>query len=178
MEILVHTCCGPCATYVFQKLLKDGHRPMSFYYNPNIYPQREYNKRKEVAKEYLAELGVGWVEGEYRPKDYLQAIGENTKQPGRCLKCYQLRLSQTAQEAKKGEFEAFSTTLLISPYQDQVKLREVGTKLSQKYKVKFYEENFRVGYRKSRGIAGQRGMYQQKYCGCKYSLKEKNTNFG
>jgi len=171
-QILTHVCCGPCSTYVTTQLKAEGFSVTGYYFNPNIYPPEEYAKRREVAQEYFKDEGMVFIEGEYDTQKYYSCLGGVTEIGKRCRECYWLRLSETALKASEMRIPFFTTTLLISPYQNQAVLREIGKRLADKYNLVFYEEDFTKGYQESRKIARERDMYRQKYCGCEYSLRE------
>ncbi|MDD5652772.1 MAG: epoxyqueuosine reductase QueH [Candidatus Omnitrophica bacterium] len=168
MKILLHICCAPCIIYPLKALKEKGAAVTGFFYNPNIYPQEEYLRRKEALEIYSQGQGAEIIYPQYRPEEYVQATqGKEGKE--RCLSCWNFRLKKTAQEAKLRQFEYFSTTLLVSPYQDQEALKKIGEDLAAQEKIKFYYEDFRIGYRDAHNEARQKGIYCQKYCGCIHS---------
>jgi len=168
---LLHVCCGPCAIEPVSAL--SGRWDLTaYYYNPNIHPLREYARRMATAKTFLQSEGVRFLSAPYDPDQYSNAIGEDTARPGRCARCYSLRLSAAACAAQELGVEAFTTTLLVSPYQDREQILEAGREASGRAGVEFLEEDFRPGYRAARQTARERGMYRQKYCGCRYSEEE------
>jgi epoxyqueuosine reductase len=170
MDILLHICCGPCLIYPFRRLMQEKFKIHGFYYNPNIYPFEEYNRRKEalgILKEYL-KFEVECPE--YRQPEYLQAILGKECSPERCAICWSLRLKKTAQYAKDNGFKLFSSTLLASPYQDHALLRQCGNQAAQETGLDFYYEDFRVGFKQAQVEAKAMGIYRQKYCGCKFSM--------
>lgn len=155
-KILLHTCCGPCATYVNKWLKENDFEVKGYFYNPSIRPELEYEKRLLVMEFYATGVGLKVI------YDCGQAITE----PGDCINCYKIRLEKTAQIARDLNFESFSTTLLISPYQKHRLLKETGEEIGEEYGIKFYYQDFRVGYRQSRQMAREMKLYMQKYCGC------------
>jgi predicted adenine nucleotide alpha hydrolase (AANH) superfamily ATPase len=155
-KILLHTCCGPCTTHVNEWLKENGFEVKGYFYNPNIRPQLEYEKRLLVMEFYATAVGLKVI------YDRSQIITE----PGDCINCYKTRLEKTAQMARELNFEYFSTTLLISPYQKHQLLKETGEGVGEKYRIKFYYQDFRAGYRQSRQMAREMKLYMQKYCGC------------
>lgn len=131
-KLLLHVCCAPCATFIFEKLKKD-FEVSAFYYNPNIYPKKEYELRKQNFVDYALKVGLPLFEGEYEPQEYFKAVkGKEDSQTTRCPLCYALRLKKTATLAKEKGFDYFSTTLLISPYQNQSLIKEIGEELTKK----------------------------------------------
>jgi len=171
---MVHTCCAPCGTYVFKRLREDGHAFKALYYNPNIHPDAEYERRQSTLQSYAGEIGLEVAFEPYDPQDYWQAVGDLRTKPGRCERCYRLRLGRTARRANAEGFEAFTTTLLISPYQDHGLIRAIGQEVAQATGVRFHYEDYRTGYRESRTMAIEAGLYRQKHCGCAFSLDERS----
>ena len=171
MRLLLHTCCAPCLIYPLEQLRKNGHEVAGFFYNPNIHPCSEYNKRSQAVKD----LGCGCevFYPEYNPQEFFRAVNLFEAGSQRCAMCWSLRLRQTAKAAKDKEFDCFSTTLLVSPYQDQEALKNIGEGVAQVEGIKFYYEDFRPGFRNAHDQAKQKGIYCQKYCGCLYSEKER-----
>ncbi len=178
-KLLLHSCCGPCSTQVIEELI--GKYDLTiFYYNPNIFPFEEYQKRLAEQKRYAKLKGVKVIEGDYDEEGFLKlAKGlENEKEGGsRCKLCFQIRLSKTAQVAKKLGFDMFATTLSVSPYKNTLLINEVGTEISKKEEIEFLPENFKKkdGYLKSIQLSKQFGLYRQNYCGCRFSKKERDV---
>jgi epoxyqueuosine reductase len=173
MEILLHTCCAPCLIYPLERLKNKGFKVKAFYYNPNIHPFSEYNRRKEALEALSKDLQIEAECPEYRPSEFFQAINTKEGRPERCAICWSLRLQKTATQTKEYGFGAFSTSLLVSPYQDQELLKQLGSQAASKAGVNFYYEDFRPGFRKAHEEARLKGIYCQKYCGCIYSEIER-----
>jgi len=171
MDILLHICCGPCLIYPFSRLKEKGFSIKGFYYNPNIYPAEEYSKRKSALEFLSNDLQLEIESPEYRQSDFFQAIETRENTPQRCISCWSLRLQKTAEAAKAKGLNFFSTTLLVSPYQDHEMLKQLGEKIAGVTGVEFYYEDLRPGFRQAYQEAKGRGLYLQKYCGCKYSMK-------
>ncbi len=172
MQILIHICCAPCFTYPHKRLVQDGHNVTGFFYNPNIHPYQEYRNRKGALEKYI-ELKQARViyNDDYDIESYLRgALNAND----RCRFCYEYRLTETARIAQSLGFDAFSTTLLISPFQKHEMLFEVGKRIAGEHGIGFFYEDFRTGYRESREMARSLDLYMQKYCGCIFSEKERN----
>ncbi|MFA5096249.1 MAG: epoxyqueuosine reductase QueH [Candidatus Omnitrophota bacterium] len=169
MKVLLHTCCGPCLIYPLQKLSSEGFQVTGFFYNPNIHPLAEYLKRKEAVIGLGA--GIEVLYPAYSPREFFRAVNSQENAPQRCAICWRLRLKQTARAAKEGGFDYFTTTLLVSPYQDQGLLKTIGEEIAQEEGVKFYYSDFRTGFRQAHNEAYAKGIYCQKYCGCLYSMK-------
>ena len=176
MKLLFHCCCGPCATACTESLAAEGIAPTLFWYNPNIHPLSEYQHRRDAfiafaeAKNLKREM-----RDEYCEWVFLDSIGSETEAPQRCEQCYRMRLEQTADYAAENGFDAFSTSLLISPYQQHETIRAIGEKLAAKYNLQFFYRDFRPLFRQSRDQARALGLYMQKYCGCMFSVQERFT---
>ena len=175
MKLLLHTCCAPCAIYPVKKLKKDGLEVTGFFYNPNIYPLDEYRKRRRALVDFISTDNMEIIFPEYIQSEFLNVVKEKQEKPERCVMCWSLRLKKTAQVAKLNGFYAFSTTLLVSPYQDQELLKKIGNEISQEEGVFFHYEDFRPGFRKAHDEAKAKGIYCQKYCGCIYSMSRRFT---
>ena len=181
MNILLHICCGNCAAYPFKLLQEEGHDYAGFWFNPNIHPYEEYSLRLDSLKK-LAErwfINMHYTE-DYDPAEYFRMFGiEDLNGVGyveraeRCKLCYRLRLEKTAEKACQNGFDAFSTTLLISPYQDFEQITATGKELAEKYSILFHIKDFRPHFRKSQAMAKELGLYRQKYCGCIFSREER-----
>lgn len=175
MKILLHICCGPCLIYPLRRLNDQGFKVKGFYYNPNIHPVSEYSRRKDAVMVLSNELQLELECPEYLPSEFSQAINANLHAPERCVDCWRLRLKKTALYAQENSFEAFSSTLLVSPYQNQELLKQLGSQVAKEVGVDFYYEDFRVGFRQAHEEARGKGIYCQKYCGCSYSELERHT---
>lgn len=171
-KVLLHICCGPCATYPVKWLKAEKYDIIGYFYNPNIHPYTEYIKRQagveDLAKAY--DLKIIYEE-KYNIVDYFQAI--SYREHIRCRFCYQIRLEQAAHIAKRGKFDYFTTTLLVSKYQKHEWIKEVGEVVSAKYNIPFLYEDFRVGFKETVNISKELGLYRQSYCGCLYSELER-----
>ncbi len=174
MNVLLHTCCAPCLIYPLEKLKQEGFLVTGFFYNPNIHPFAEYTRRKEALM--VLALGVEIIYPEYSPREFFNAVNLKEEAPGRCALCWQSRLKKTAQAAKVRGFEYFTTTLLVSPYQDQELLKKIGNEVALEEGVKFYYADFRPGFRKAHDEAKAKGVYCQRYCGCIYSEIERERS--
>jgi predicted adenine nucleotide alpha hydrolase (AANH) superfamily ATPase len=174
MKILLHICCAPCAIYPIKKLTTDGHEVTGLWYNPNIHPYTEYKNRLNSLR--LSEQLYGWkVEylDEYELEKFLQAVSDNPEFRVRCRQCYRMRLQRTAQFARSNSFEAFTTTLSVSPHQDHALIKEEGELAADKFGFTFLYQDFTPGYREAHEEAKKRGLYMQKYCGCIYSERDR-----
>ena len=179
-SLLLHSCCAPCSSYCIEYLSQHFSITV-FYYNPNIYPETEYEKRKAEQKRLIREMEtkypVDFLDCDFEcEKFYEMAKGlENCRECGeRCFKCYRLRLEKTVIEAMKNGFDYFTTTLTISPLKNAEKINEIGNELSEKYDVKFLPSDFkkREGYKRSIELSKAFNLYRQNYCGCVFSQNE------
>lgn len=175
MKLLLHICCGPCLIYPLQQLRLKGIEVEGVFYNPNIHPLSEYKKRREAVEGFSRTADIKVIYPDYKPEEFFQAVspypnllpqGEREK---RCSLCWRMRLEKTAALAKENGFACFSSTLLVSPYQNQEVLRNTGDEVSKDTGMNFYYEDFRPGFRQAHQQAASKGMYCQKYCGCVYS---------
>ena len=177
-KLLLHACCGVCASSVLERLYPYFEITV-LYYNPNIYPQEEYIKRFENLEQIALKmkLKIKILEIGYESKEFKNISKglENEKEGGkRCTKCFYLRLEKTAKLAQKHNFDYFTTTLSVSPYKNSQKLNKIGKILSEKYNVEYLYSDFKKkeGYKRSNELAKKYNLYRQHYCGCKYSLNE------
>lgn len=178
--ILLHSCCGPCSTAVIDRL-KDYFAITIYYYNPNIEPIAEYEKRKKEQIRYIKEskLSINIIDAPYE-NDEFKRIAKNLefeKEGGaRCHKCYYLRLFKTAEEAKLKGFDYFGTTLTVSPYKNAEVINNIGLYIEKDInkdsdnKTLFLVADFKKkeGYKKSIQLSLEYNLYRQDYCGCLY----------
>ena len=173
MKLLMHTCCAPCSVYCIDSLRKENIEPTLYWYNPNIHPYTEYKARRDCLKEYSASIGINTIFEE----DYgLKSFCENTIQDlnNRCSNyCYKVRLTQTAKFAKEHGFDAITTTLLVSPYQNHEVLKQLGKEIANNYGLDFLYRDFRIGFREGQAKARELGLYMKKYCGCIFSEEDR-----
>jgi len=174
-RLLLHICCGPCATYTVDRLRALNWHVEGLWFNPNIQPFTEHQRRRESLHRYAQQvaLPMHWEEG-YEMPAFLRAVAGHERFRERCLTCYRLRLERTASVACERGFVAFTSTLLISPYQDQQAIRRIGEELAAQRNLGFYFENFRRGFARHYDMAREAGLYMQRYCGCVYSEWEAN----
>ncbi|MCM1523017.1 MAG: epoxyqueuosine reductase QueH [Ruminococcus sp.] len=179
-SLLLHSCCAPCSSYVLEYLSR-YFRITVFYYNPNIYPQEEFYKRRAEQQRFIslfpAENPIGFIGTEHMSERFYEKIKglENVPEGGeRCFSCYELRLEETAKTAAANNFDYFTTTLSISPHKNADMLNRIGGRLSEKYGVSYLYSDFKKkdGFRRSCRLSEQYGMYRQNYCGCVFSEKE------
>ena len=172
MKLLLHICCAPCSVMCIEKLREQNIDITGFWYNPNIHPYIEYKNRRDCLKEYskMINLDVIYKE-EYGLRNFTKNVINNLD--NRCTYCYLCRLDEVAKYAKENGYDAFCTTLLISPYQKHDKIIEVAEALSKKYDIKFYYYDFRPYFREGQNKAREISLYMQKYCGCIFSEEER-----
>jgi predicted adenine nucleotide alpha hydrolase (AANH) superfamily ATPase len=172
-RLLLHICCGPCSTYTIRRLRQQGFEVTGFWYNPNVHPLAEHERRRECMRMYAesVELPMLWSEV-YELSTYLLAVAGREARGERCPVCYRLRLERTATVARQQGFNAFTTTLLISPHQHQGLIRSIGEELAIEHGLEFYFENLRKGWADRGQLAREHGLYRQTYCGCEYSEHE------
>ncbi|RTZ91688.1 MAG: hypothetical protein DSY91_04710 [Deltaproteobacteria bacterium] len=172
MKILLHICCANCAVYPLVRLRDEGHEVYGFFFNPNIHPFQEYEKRLQAVHllEERYSLHVIYRD-EYRLDEFLRNVA--FRESLRCHTCYHTRLLATAQVAKRGKFDAFTSSLLYSKQQQHGLAREIGEGLSHEKGVPFYYEDFRKGWKKGIELSLDEGFYRQQYCGCIYSERDR-----
>ena len=179
-SLLLHSCCAPCSSYVL-KYLSDYFKITLLYYNPNIFPKEEYDKRVaeqiRLIKELPVRYPIEFLEGKYEPQDFFDAVKglENEPEGGeRCMVCYEMRLREAAIYAAQGGYDYFTTTLSISPLKNAQKINEIGEKLGREYNVKHLPSDFKKkeGYKQSVELSAQYDLYRQNFCGCVYSKRE------
>lgn len=174
MKLLLHICCAPCALAPFLELVNEKLEINGFFYNPNIHPKEEYEKRLEAVKSFSDKENLPVVFPEYQPEVFFTKVnGKEKLLKERCPLCWGLRLEKAAAYAKENNFSAFTTTLLISPYQDHEQIKKIGLDLAKKHGVDFYYQDFRPFFRNSQQKAKERELYRQKYCGCIFSIEDR-----
>jgi four helix bundle protein len=172
VRILLHICCANCAIYPFERIQEKGEEVVGYFFNPNIHPYQEYQKRLEALKQYSEKVGLEVIyRDEYLLEEFLRNVSHQVKE--RCQFCYSFRLEATAREAKGRGFDAFSTTLLQSTHQNHAVIKETGERIAQEVGIPFYYEDFRQGWRRGLEVSKSMGLYRQQYCGCIYSEKER-----
>lgn len=172
MKLLLHICCAPCSIYPIQELRNHNYDIMGYYYRNNIHPFTECLKRQETLCDYAAQIDLKLIiPKEYDIESFLQGIAY--RESNRCQFCYHERLQATARLAKRSNFDAFSTTLLYSKFQNHDSIRIIGESISQEVDIPFIYHDFRIGWSQGVKASKQMGMYRQQYCGCIYSEKER-----
>ena len=172
-KLLLHSCCGPCSTTVIT-MLKEYFDITVFYYNPNIEPREEYEKRKSEQIRLIKELDsefVKFLESDYANEEFrsvTKGLEEEKEGGARCSVCFKLRLEKTALKAKELDYEYFGTTLTVSPYKNSYIINEIGAMLEKNFGVKYLYSDFKKkeGYKKSIELSKKYNLYRQNYCGC------------
>lgn len=172
MKLLLHICCAPCSIHPLKTLRENGHTAMGFFYRHNIHPFTECLKREDTLKEYAESIDLKVL---YQTGYEIEAFLRNVafREADRCTYCYHDRLTATAHYAKKGKFEAFTTTLLYSRFQKHDQIRAIGESVGKTVGVPFYYQDFRDGWKAGIEESRELGMYRQQYCGCIYSEKDR-----
>ncbi|SCW27147.1 hypothetical protein SAMN02910456_00200 [Ruminococcaceae bacterium YRB3002] len=172
MTMLLHACCGPCSMYPQKLLHEEGTGYDMIWYNPNIHPEFEWNRRLENLRKaaihfdtVLIEEGI-CMEDYWKSKSYIEEFGS------RCAMCYDIRMGFVAEYAASHGYDSFTTTLLVSPYQQHDLISEVCRRKADEFGVEFRYYDFRPGFREGQNMARDIGLYRQKYCGCIFSLDE------
>jgi len=176
MKLLLHCCCAPCSLTCVSSLRAQDIESELLWFNPNIHPYTEYKARLDCLREFASNEKLKLrLEGEYGLRFFLKEVSSEIDgaAPERCEKCYKTRLEKTASVAADGGFTAFTTSLLISPYQDHDAIKRIGEEAADKYGVDFLYSDFRPLFRESRTAAREKGFYMQKYCGCIFSEEER-----
>ncbi len=171
-KILIHICCAHCAAYTVEYWRDQGYEVSGYWYNPNIHPFTEHQSRLESARELGKRLDFPLIEmeGYDMPEYFRRAAGH---EEDRCRHCFEMRLMSTAAAAKEHGYDAFTSTLLISPHQEHELLKETGEKVSRETGVAFLYADLRKRYSDSRHITKPMELYRQQYCGCLYSEWER-----
>lgn len=172
-KFLLHCCCAPCSAYV-ANLLKLKYKLTLFYYNPNIHPKIEYEKRLDEMKKFAKINKIDLIVGNYDMKfwfDKTKGYANEPERGRRCKICYYERLDEAAKYAKEKGFDIFGTTLSISPHKSAEMINSIGEELCKKYGVEFLKEDFKKkdGFKKSLQLSDEYNFYRQDYCGCLYS---------
>ncbi|MBF0112662.1 MAG: epoxyqueuosine reductase QueH [Desulfamplus sp.] len=172
MRLLLHTCCAPCTIYPLKVLQNENIDVMGFFYRHNIHPFSECLRREETLINFAKIKGIKVIlQQSYELERFLQSVA--FREDKRCRFCYHDRLSSSAKVAKKGKFEAFSSTLLYSRFQNHDLIREIGESVSKEVGIPFFYRDFRDGWKEGIEESKELGMYRQQYCGCIYSEKDR-----
>lgn len=167
-------CCGICAGSVAERLISEGHRVTGYFFNPNIHPVAEYEKRLDVARKVAESVGFPLTAGVYLPDDWLKATTGLEKEPEggkRCAVCYRIRLEAAFHFMLEHGYDAFSTTLTVSPHKPVAVINPIGEEIGGD---RFLSRDFKKkdGFKRANEIAKELGVYRQHYCGCVYSRQQ------
>ena len=179
-KLLLHSCCAPCSSYVIE-YLHDYFNITIIYYNPNIFPREEYEKRKEEQIRFIKNYSdVNFMDCDYDNDKYNELVKglENEPERGkRCSVCFKLRLEKTAIEANENNFDYFGTTLTVSPYKNSTLINDIGRELELKYNINWLYSDFKKGngYKRSIELSKEYNLYRQNYCGCIHSKRKKQN---
>lgn len=176
-DVLLHTCCAPCSSAIIECMLENGLNPVIFYYNPNIYPQEEYERRKAECTRYTQTLGLTIIDGDYRHEAWAEQMKGMELEPERgkrCLHCFQLRLLETAGTASREGYKVITSTLASSRWKSLEQIHAAGRYAVASYPdVTYWEQNWRKGGLSERrnALLAQHNFYNQQYCGCEFSMR-------
>ena len=172
MKLLMHTCCGPCSIFPVRRLRDEGHDLMGFFYRHNIHPYRECLRREETLMDYAQSIDLPMIAPPgYEMEAFLRKVA--FREADRCTVCYHDRLSVTAKLAKKGKFDAYTTTLLYSRFQNHERIQSIGEAVGRSVGIPFLYRDFRSDWKAGIDTSRRLNMYRQPYCGCIYSEKER-----
>ena len=172
MKLLLHICCAPCSAACIKVLREENIDIKGYWYNPNIHPYKEYENRLNALKEYSKMINLDVVYYDYYGlREFTQNVYD--KLDNRCEYCYVSRMENVAKYAKENGYDAFTTTLFISPYQKHELIIKVAEQMAKKYGVEFIYQDFREGFRIGQQMARDAALYMQKYCGCVFSEEER-----
>ncbi len=181
-KLLLHSCCAPCSSYVLEYLSR-YFEIILFYYNPNISRQEEYEKRVKELKSLLSRMDfyypVRLIEGTYEPERFYEiskGLEQEPERGKRCYECYKLRLTEAAKLCRELKADYFTTTLSISPMKNAEWLNSIGEELAETYGIHYLPSDFKKkgGYQRSIELSRIYGLYRQDYCGCIFSLRDRN----
>lgn len=177
MKILLHSCCAPCANQCIDVLRTDGCEVAGFWYNPNIHPFTEYRARRNCLREYAQTIALPLIEkNDYGLRPFVRTVAEDIDH--RCVKCYEMRLYETARQAKELGFDGFTSSLFISPYQNHELMKKIAQRAGAEFGVEFLYRDFRPYFKAGQEKARECGFYMQKYCGCVFSEEERYLKAG
>jgi len=171
-SLLLHSCCAPCSTYTVEYWRDQGLEVSGLWFNPNIHPYQEHQRRLEAMKYLSQVINLPLIIlPSYEMVEFLRKVAG--KEADRCLYCFDFRLSTTAELCKERGYDAFSSTLLISPHQKHDLLKKVGQRVAEERGIKFLYADLRPYFHRTRQLTQTHNLYRQKYCGCIYSEWER-----
>lgn len=170
-DVLLHICCGPCTLHPLRELRREGYRPDGYFFNPNIQPYRELQRRLEALHRLAADEELNLeTEEEYPLEDFLRLALQAEE---RCPACYRLRLGQAADRAADLGYGAFTSTLLVSPYQRHEEIARIAAEEGRRRGLEFLYRDWRPGWPAAREEVRRRQLYLQPYCGCIFSERDR-----
>lgn len=181
-RVLLHTCCAPCSSAIIECMMQHGVTPVIYYCNPNIWPEEEYNIRKNECTRYAQSLGLEIIDADYDHGTWLcrmEGLENEPERGGRCLRCFKMRLVETARYAHEHGFRVITTTLASSRWKSLAQIEEAGHYAETLYPdVTFWAHNWRKGGLQERrnAIIREYGFYNQQYCGCEFSQRDTINN--
>lgn len=175
MRIVLHICCGVCAAGAVEALTTQGHQVLGFFYNPNIYPRQEYDRRLEAAYRVAEELDFPLESAPYTPEEWFRETSSLEHEPEggrRCEVCFRLRLKKTYLYMIDRGYDDFTTTLTISPHKSAGVINQIGQEIGgESFLVRDFKK--REGFKRATQLARQWDLYRQNYCGCMYSMRQR-----
>ena len=180
--VLLHTCCAPCSSAIIECLMKEGITPVIYYCNPNIYPLEEYNIRKEECTRYAQSLGLEIIDADYNHDEWLcqmKGMEQEPERGGRCLRCFKMRLLDTARYAHEHGYQVITTTLASSRWKSLEQINVAGEYAVSLFPdVVWWNQNWRKGGLSERRIAiiKEYDFYNQQYCGCEFSMRKQSES--
>lgn len=176
-KILLHICCAPCSVACVEILRSEGIVFDGYWFNPNIHPVTEYRARRDALKDYSRSIDLNLLlNDEYGLRPFIGKIYPDLDR--RCERCYRWRLERTAETARSNGYDGWTTTLLVSPYQQHDTIRKIGEECAAQYNISFLYRDFRPFFRSGQQKARDLGIYRQKYCGCVFSEEERYLKRG
>lgn len=175
-KILLHACCAICSAYPIEMLKNSGYKVVVYFYNPNIFPAEEYERRLMAERTLCKHFGVELIEGDYKPEeffDFVRGFEECSEKGARCELCFRLRLEETARKARDLEIDNFTTSIVISPHKNFATLTKLGEEIATAEGLNYLAVDFKKkdGFLQTNKISRELGLYRQNYCGCKFSVR-------
>lgn len=176
-EVLLHSCCAPCSSAILEWMLNNDYAPTIFYFNPNIYPEKEYEIRKNECSRYAQKLNVKMIDGDYKHNEWrcrVHGLEDQAERGSRCLECFKMRLLKSAQLAKELNINLFTTTLASSRWKDLNQINTAGQWAANQVEgTCFWDKNWRKGGLQDRrnALLKENNFYNQQYCGCEFSFR-------
>jgi len=180
--LLLHVCCAPCATLSIE-ILREDFEVCGYFYGPNIHPAEEYQRRLDPLEKLSWATDLSYICGPYDMDAWLaRTEGLESEPEGgrRCTLCFEMRLDRTAREAREKDFAWFATTLSVSPHKEAQRINSIGERVAQAHHVSYYPADFKKcgGFHRSVELSERFGLYRQRYCGCRYSIRRSKGKKG